>query len=426
MSKKKVFVIVGLIIAIASGVFVFRMPLTEAESEVKPAMIAAAKQSVPKEIIIKNPHILKLLAEYEAILKELMERSHTPGAAVAIVRDSSILYLRGFGVKALGNKDSVDVETVFRLGSVSKCFAPVLTGMLVKEGLLSWNDQVIKYLPDFALKSKEQTDQLMIRHVLSHTVGLPYHTYTNLVEEGDSLTSMLDKLKDVNMIGDVGKVYSYQNVAYSIIAEVVRAASGKSYSTLMADKIFKPLHMETASTTYAAIKGNNNVAKPHSHTRKGLHVTSINNTYYNVAPAGGVNASAADMALWIEALLGNKKNVIDDETLNEIFKPVIRAPSKNRNFRKWISQTDSHYALGWRVLDSKTDTLFYHGGYVNGYRSELALNRRDKIGICIMTNATGELADNSAPYFFNLYLNHRDSIQQWEKRHGAAVMANTK
>lgn len=424
MSKKRIFLIVGLAIAITSGVFVFKMPLTLSEPVPKPAAIAAVKKSVPREVIIRNPHLLQLLAEYESIFKEMMARSQTPGAAIAIVKDSSIIYLRGFGVKALGTKDSVDEETVFRLGSVSKCFAPVLTGVLVQDHVLSWNDKVVKYLPDFALKSKEQTDQLSLKHVLSHTVGLPYHTYTNLVEEGDSLTFMLDKLRDVNMIGNVGKVYSYQNVAYSLIGEVIHKASGKSYKNLMTEKIFQPLNMDRASMTYADIMKNDNVAKPHNHSRKGLAVTSINDTYYNVAPAGGVNASASDMALWIEALLGNRKNIISDQTLDEIFTPFIKAPSKNRNFRKWIQQTDSHYALGWRVLDSKTDTLYYHGGYVNGYRSELAVNRHDRIGICIMTNATGELADNSAPYFFNLYMIHRDSIQQWERKHGATAVSN--
>jgi beta-lactamase class C len=420
MNKKKILAIVSLIVAITTGVFVFEMPLTQSEPHAKPKEIAAFKRQASKDAItLENPHLIELLAEYETIIHDIMARSHTPGAAIAIVRDSSIIYLKGFGVKVLGTTDSVNAETVFRLGSVSKCFAPMLTGILVQDSVLSWNDKVTKHLPDFALKSKEQTDQLILKHVLSHTVGLPYHTYTNLIEEGDSLPQMLRKLQDVDMIGQVGRVYSYQNVAYSIIGEVIHSASGKTYEQLMTERIFQPLNMDHASMTYADIMKNSNVAKPHQHSRKGVRVTAINNTYYNVGPAGGVNASAVDMALLIEALLGNRSNLISNETLNEIFTPVIRAPSKNRNFRKWIHQTDSHYALGWRVLDSKTDTLFYHGGYVNGYRTELALNRRDKIGICILTNATGELADTSAPYFFNLYLNHRDSIQQWERRHAA-------
>jgi beta-lactamase class C len=424
MKKSNIIILLSVLTFLLS-IYVIEMPAIHSTPHPKqPGVIRSVNHQPLTSVSAENPHIQQLLAEYEVAINNLMITSQTPGAAIAIVKDSSIIYLKGFGVKAYGTKDSVDTETVFRLGSVSKCFAPMLTGLLVEDKVLAWNDKVIKYLPGFALQSKEQTDQLLLRHVLSHTVGLPYHTYTNLIEEGETLPSMLSKLKDINMIGTVGHVYSYQNVAYSIIGEVIHAASGKSYENLMTERIFAPLHMDQASISYADIMKNTNVARPHKHLRSGMAITSINDTYYNVAPAGGVNASASDMALWIEALLGNRKDIVTDKTLNEIFTPVIHAPSKNRNFRRYIHQTDSYYALGWRVLDSKTDTLFYHGGYVNGYRSELAINRKDKIGICILTNSTGALADNSAPYFFNLYLLRRDSIQQWENRH--RMMANTK
>lgn len=366
---------------------------------------------------VKNPNLQQLLDEYETALEELIASSHTPGAAIAIVQDTSIIFLKGFGVKAKGTQDSVNTETVFRLASVSKCFAPVLTGILIQDSVLGWNDKVLHYLPDFALKSKEQTQELNLKHILSHTMGLPYHTYTNLIEEGADLHSMLFKLRDVNTIGKVGKVYSYQNVAFSLIAEVIQSATGKSYEQLMVDRIFKPLHMDHASISYDAIMKNTNVAQPHQHTRKGLAVTKISNTYYNAAPAGGINASAADMAQWIRAMLGNREDVVTTETLDEIFTPVVKAPSKNRNFRKWVRPTGSYYALGWRMLNFKTDTLYYHGGYVNGYRSELAIDRKHKIGICLLSNATGALADNSIPYFFNLYVKHRSAIQQWEVLH---------
>jgi beta-lactamase class C len=72
--------------------------------------------------------------------------------------------------------------------------------------------------------------------------------------------------------------------------------------------------------------------------------------------------------------------------------------------------------MGWRVLNFKRDTLLYHGGYINGYRSELAINRKNKIGICVLSNGPGSLVDNSIPYFFRLYFNQRDSILHWENQ----------
>ena len=93
----------------------------------------------------------------------------------------------------------MDVNTVFRIASVSKCFAAFLTGILVEDSVFSWDNHVIDYVPKFALKSPEETGRLSIRNVLSHTTGLPYHAYTNMVEEGSSLDSMLSWLKNINL-----------------------------------------------------------------------------------------------------------------------------------------------------------------------------------------------------------------------------------
>jgi beta-lactamase class C len=363
-----------------------------------------------------NPHVENLLTDYENNIRKLMARTGNPGLAIAIVHDTTVIYMKGLGVREVGKTDSIDIHSVFRLASVSKCFAPILTGLLVQDGILSWDDPVIKYLPGFALKSKESTELLTIKHVLSHTTGLPYHTYTNLVEEGMELKEMLALLKDVNLTGKPGEIYSYQNVAYSLIAEVMKAATGKSYEQLMTERIFNPLGMKDASMTYEDILLNKNVAHPHLNWRKGWRVTSINNTYYNVAPAGGVNASISDMAQLMKGIMGSSYYFIQEKTLEEIFTPAVKAKSKNRNFRRWIEPANSYYAMGWRVLNFKRDTLLYHGGYINGYRSELAINRKNKIGICVLSNGPGNLVDNSIPYFFRLYFNQRDSILHWENQ----------
>jgi beta-lactamase class C len=365
---------------------------------------------------VPNPYVEKLLADYESEMVDLLNKTKTPGLAIAIVQDSTILYLRGFGTREVGTTDSVDTNTVFRLASVSKCFAPVLTGLLVEDSLLSWNDPVVRHIPDFQLKSKEKTQALQVTHVLSHTTGLPYHTYTTLVEDGLDLHSMLAELRNVNLIAEPGDMYSYQNVAYSIISEVIKGASGKTYESLMDERVFKPLEMDDASISYEAIMANENVAKPHLLWRKGWKAIKISDTYYNVSPAGGVNASISDMAQWLKAMLSKNEKFIQTKTLDKIFTPVVKAKTKNRYFRKWIGKSDSHYALGWRVLNFKNDTLLYHGGYVAGYRSEVALDRRSNIGICVLSNGPGRMIDNSVPMFFNLFYNQRDSILSWQNR----------
>ena len=363
-----------------------------------------------------NPYVQLLLAEYQKYVDKAILSGQAPGAAVVIVKDSSIIFLKGFGLKESGTTDSVNVNSVFRLGSVSKCFASVLTGTLVKDHLLDWDDKVTNYVPNFQLKHKENTDSLKIRHVLSHTIGLPYHAFTNMVEERVPLDSLLIRLKELNLIGLPGKVYSYQNVGYSLIEKVIESATGKSYEEALTEKLFKPLHMQNASASYAGITENSNVAQPHYRFRRGWKPTAISDTYYNVAPAGGVNASIADMGLWLKALLGTTDEVLSTEALNDMLTPQVKAISKNRNFRLWKRPKASYYAMGWRVLTFKNDTLDYHGGYVNGYRSEVAIDRKNRMAICVLTNSPGSLADQSIPKFFAIRSRYIDLINTWEKQ----------
>jgi beta-lactamase class C len=383
----------------------------------KEQVIAIKDPAVPKAPRKANPILQELINQYDLEIQNLSREANTPGAAVAIVHDSTIVFLKPYGVKKTGSPDSIDVNTVFRIASVSKCFAAFLTGTLVEDSILAWDNHIVDYVPQFSLKSPEETKRLCIRNVLSHTTGLPYHAYTNMVEEGILLDSMLSWLKNVNLVSRVGDEYSYQNVAYSLIAPVVKAATGNTFENVMRERVFEPLNMKTASIDYASIMQNPNVARPHMRRSRQWKPAKITDTYYNVAPAGGINASISDMGQWMIALLGNREDVISKKTLKQLFTPVVRARSKNRNYGRMHRLSDSFYGLGWRILHYPNDTLIYHGGYVNGYRSEVALNPQDKIAVCILANAPGELADNGIPLFFDLFNSKRDAINAWEEKY---------
>ncbi len=410
MTKRKRYILLAVVLLALPFMLVQMLTSKKAVAVVHSTITKPATKPDP------NPFITQLLTDYESKIDSLVDESNTPGAAIAIVFDSTIIFIKGFGVKTIGTHDVVDVHTVFRLASVSKCFASFLTGILVEDSVLQWNDNVLKYLPSFSLQSNEATQKLTLAHVLSHTTGLPYHTYTNMVEEGEGITTLLNRLKDVALSSRVGEEYSYQNVAFSIIGEVMKSATGKGYDTLLQEKVFTPLEMKDASVNYSSLIANPNHATPYLIKKGNAVPTHITDTYYNVAPAGGVNASISDMANWMVALLGNTKNVISSQTLTTLYTPLIKANSKNRNYGRVHRISKSYYGLGWRVLHYPNDTVVYHGGYVNGYRSEVAVNPKSRMAICVLTNAPGTLADNAIPVFYNLLYNKQDSIQAWEDR----------
>ena len=373
-------------------------------------------QEVATRPVAQNPYTQQFAQAYQAVVEEAYEQTRVPGAAVVVVKDTSVIYLRGFGFREMGKPDSVDIHTVFRLGSVSKGFAAILAGTLVDDSLLAWDDKVRAYLPDFTLSSPEQTQRVNVKHVLSHTTGLPYHTYTNLIEHGKDILSIAALFHDINLIAKEGEIYSYQNAAFGLIEEVAKTATGKNYNALVISRLFSPLHMRDASVTFEGITGEPNRAKPHVRTTRSWRAYPVSKKYYNAVSAGGINASIADMAQWLQLLLGNRPEVISEAALDTIFTPVVKTKNEGRYFRSWPRVQKAYYGLGWRILDcSPYDTLVYHGGYVNSYRSEIAINRKEKLAVCVLASVPGRFTGRCIRGTFDAYEQYADSIRWWEE-----------
>ncbi|MBL7807483.1 MAG: beta-lactamase family protein [Saprospiraceae bacterium] len=340
--------------------------------------------------------------EYARYFEENFRLTNSPGAALVIVKDSQILFIKGYGPRVYGQPDSIDENTVFRIGSLSKGFAGVLTGLLVQDSLLRWTDRVQEYYPGFVLRDRKQAARVEVWHLLSHTTGLPYHAFTNLIEKDFSVDRIVrEYFPTAPVSGKEGEFYAYQNAALCIIEQVMQQKTGKSYAELLAEEIFLPLGMHHASCDYESLMQEPDKTPPHVSVGAGLwRADKISPSYYNAAAAGGINASISDMGQWLMMLLGQKPQVISSKTLDQVFRPVVKTDKERRIFPHWLPRDAASYAMGWRVLDDHGDTIIYHGGYVNGYKSEIAFNRKDGIGICALFNAAIPLSNDCVPAFF--------------------------
>ena len=361
-----------------------------------------------------NPHLQDFMVQYDSLIQTMVHK--TPGAAIVIVKGDSIIFSKGYGIRSIREGDSVDVNTIFRIGSVSKGFASVLTGVLAQDSILDFNDRVIDHYPSFKLKSAEQTQTLNIKHVLSQSTGLPYQAYTTLIEDGASLDAMIGELQNLDLIGEPGQYYSYQNVGYSVIEKVLEESTNKTYQELLRDRLFIPLGMQSASSDFSSIITAENRALPHIRGKSGWYERSISTNYYNTQAAGGVNASITDMGQWLKALLGHKEDVLQQSTLDSLFTPQIRTYVRYKYFSRWPKVKKAHYGMGWRIVENGDDKVIYHGGYVNGFSSKIALIPSEDIGICVLTNSPNSFIGKTIPSFLKLYDQSRDQIVKWEER----------
>ena len=349
------------------------------------------------------PALQRSLESFTADLKLAMSRENIPGMAFTMVYDGLPVTSAGFGVTDLGDPSPVDMETIFRLASLSKGFAPVLVGMLVDEGLINWDDPLVKYLPDFKLYTEEATRQLTVRHILSHTTGLPRHAYSNLLNMRVPFHDIVRQLRGVPLAHQPGTWYNYQNVAYSLISDVVEKVTGIPYDRLLEDRLFKPLGMHSASVGFENMRKTANAAQPHGRSGSSYYRLVLRDSWYDVSPAAGVNASANDLSLWLQLLMGKHPGLISAESLAEITRQQVAVSPMEGVMRPWRPMDQSAYGLGWRIVEKFGRKILFHGGFVNGYRAEIGFCPEEKIGLAILSNGSNYFLRDALPIFFEQY-----------------------
>ncbi len=335
-------------------------------------------------------HLDNVVQKYDYFVEQKLNELQAPGAAIAIVHGDSVVYLKCYGVRALGRFEPITPRTTFRIASLSKGFAAVLAGLLVQEGVMRWDDKVIQYLPALALKSDTHTQNLTLRHLLSHTTGLPSHTYDNLVEAKVPFPTIIEQLKTVPCVWPAGQSYNYQNVLYSLIGEVMKSATGVSYTQLLQTRLLTPLKMTDASVTRDALLNNPNHASPHIRRRGKWMLTEVTEGYYAVSPAAGVNASISDMTQWLRALLGGMPDVVSPKVIQEVSAPVIKTRRELRRYHWSGRARHAYYGLGWRLFDYAGTPLVFHSGGLRGYVSQIAFLPEHDLGIVVLLNANIE------------------------------------
>ena len=337
---------------------------------------------------------------FVAWLEENTIEKDIPGSALAIVSREGIMQLETWGVRKVIARDPVNSDSVFRIASMSKTFAGTVAGLLVNQNLQSWDVRINGLFPNMGLGEGTSSEAITLKHIVSQTTGLMPHSYSNMLDDGVIYQKIKEKFHQIPTVCSPGQCYSYQNVVFSLVADVVEESTGDSYEKYLHQQIFKPLGMTTASVGMEPYINSSNVTDPHRLVRGNWRTTTTNPAYYSVAPASGINASIFDMAIWIRANLGAFPHILSKDFLAELHEPVISTPYGNY-FNRWSGLEKAYYAIGWRVFNYKGLRAIHHGGGVRGYRSEMVFVPDANIGMVMLLNAESNLANDVVPAFLD-------------------------
>lgn len=321
--------------------------------------------------------------ELDRRASRLMQQLEMTGLAMAIVEDGKTVFAKGYGEELRNSGMMVTEDTVFRWASVSKGVAANTLLTLVEDGELTLADKAEDLAPSLDLPGDEKTVNLL--HILSHQTGIVRNAYDNRIEAGKAAKPTRTSLRELDVLCEPGTCHTYQNVAYDATAEIIENITDLPYKTVVQERVFDPLGMETASVTLEGLTRNKRWARPHG--RFGTSIASVKPTYYRVPAAAGVNSSVKDLAKWMIAQFP-ESDQIPVERLQTMQTPIVQTTSEQRFLnRRFGALKRAHYGLGWRVYDFDGRKVVGHRGGVEGYRSLVLFDPEAEAGIALMWNS---------------------------------------
>ncbi len=295
---------------------------------------------------------------------------------VLVSDNGHILYRGSFGNKGMKKVSELNQNSIFQLASLSKQFTAVAIMMLEEQGLLSYNDSLVKYIPELPWPG------VKIIHLLQHTAGLPNYFYIvekywkeDIAPNNSSIIQLIAEHKDeMGLYFSPGRRYNYSNTGYMVLATLVERISGQSFPEFMQENIFGPADMKNSFICYHPPSTRKNVVLAYRRGRTryiGIPPTVNDGSYGDK----GVYSNTYDLYLWNQALISGK--LISRETLLKAGTPLMLRNKYRIN-----------YGFGFRIKDIDEKRIMYHHGRWNGFRTSLWLYPKAGSSIIILNNSS--------------------------------------
>ena len=334
------------------------------------------------------------LKEIDDYAVRVLDTWKGPGMAIAIVKDDKTVFAKGYGVRELGKPDKVDENTIFEIASNTKAFTTAALAILVDEKKIAWDDKVQKYLPDLQMYDPWVTNELTIRDLVSHRVGLATFSgdllWFNTTYSTDELLRRARYLKPTSSFRTR---YGYQNLMFVAAGKIVEKVSGKSWNDFVKERIIDAVGMTRSKTRREELT--DNVARAHNTSGGTLRVLPLNDGagYQAGYGAVGVNASVADLSRWIRLQLGRGtfegKKIFSPAQSWLMWQPNLMIPISENAARG--NPTRHFYAtgMGWFLYDYHGRKIINHSGGLDGMLSYTVLIPEENTGFVVLTNNEG-------------------------------------
>lgn len=335
------------------------------------------------------------LSELDAFIGRGMREWQIPGLSIAVVKNDTIVFAKGYGVRTIGQEGRVDTRTRFGMMSTTKAMTALALAMLVDEGKVQWDDPVVQHLPWFRFSQPWVTEAMTIRDLLTHRTGLGN---TDLLwGRGDlSTRQILERVRFVDLTYSPRAGFIYQNVMYGAAGEVIAAVSGMPWEEFVESRVMSPIGMTRSSATLAHMQEQRDANTSSAHWIFGATTRRIEEQPVDGVPAAGAAWSTAeDAAKWLRFLLDSGRvggrRLVSEASYRELFKPQVMVPASE--FYPSMALTRPRwttYGLGWFQQDYRGMAVHYHTGSIAGRTALTGLVPSERLAVFVFANRDHE------------------------------------
>jgi CubicO group peptidase (beta-lactamase class C family) len=307
--------------------------------------------------------------QVDELVRGEMERQQIPGLAVAVVTRQGIPVLKGYGLANVEHGVPVGTETIFQSGSVGKQFTAALVMTLVEEGKVALDQSIREHFPD----APASWQPITVRHLLSHTSGIPDYTTDDFDYRRDYTEDELARMAfALELEFPAGSRWNYSNTAYALLGFLARKVTGQFYGDLLEERIFAPLGMQTARVI------SERDIVPHRAAGYRLVDAELKNQEWvapelNTTADGSLYLTILDLVRWDAGLRAG--SILKPQSWAEAYAPIRLA-----------SGNSYPYGFGWAVDEVAGRARVHHGGAWQGFQSYISRFPDQEITILVLAN----------------------------------------
>ena len=321
-------------------------------------------------------------------LEDIRKNHDLPALATVVVKDGAICDRLAVGVRKLGDPARVTTNDVFHIGSCTKAMTATLTAMLIEEGKLKWDTTIAGVFPELKGKMDKQYEAVTVEQLLRHRGGVPgaappaawEHAWEQAGTPTEQRREFIEAVLREPPEAAPGTKMIYSNQGYAIVGAMLEKITGTPWEQLITDRLFKPLHMDSAGFGPPGTIGA--VDQPWGHEKKLLAEMPIqSDNPPAIAPAGRVHCSLDDLARFVLLHLGDRgtAELLKPETLTRLHTPP----------------EGGDYACGWVVLKRgwAGGTALMHNGSNTMWYVVMWLAPKKNFAVIAATNIAGPDAE---------------------------------